>query len=38
MLSLFDGWALLVRRADPEFHMRLMVQTIVPALIAAIKR
>jgi hypothetical protein len=35
---LFVGWALAVRKTDPESHKRFMVQAILPALTAATAR
>jgi hypothetical protein len=37
-VPLLVGWALLVRKSDPESHKRFMVQAILPALTAAIDR
>jgi uncharacterized membrane protein YozB (DUF420 family) len=38
VFPLLVGWALLVRRTDPESHKRFMVQATLPALFAAIDR
>jgi uncharacterized membrane protein YozB (DUF420 family) len=38
VVPLLVGWALLVRKSDPETHKRFMVQAILPAITAAIDR
>ncbi len=38
VFPLFVGWALLVRRSDPESHKRFLVQAILPAFTAATDR
>jgi hypothetical protein len=38
VVPLLVGWALWVRKSDPEAHKRFMVQAILPAITAAIDR